>query len=357
MRVHARLPEDLWPEIVPAAAYILNRTLNRQLDWKIPLEVLHQLTKIPHSPPSIVHLRVYRARAYSLIHKIPKTEKLKPRAHIGYLVGYDSMNIFRIWIPSKKQVVRTRDVTFNETLFYNPNTPDITQQLRVEAEQVIEVVDMASSQPLIDRLELDTDTDSDLDQSSGVRQSSNHPKSYEMSKGVEIPNDSLPDHRLPTPSETESRTLASTTISQQLTPESDVIIVGAPESSSRRLQAESENSTEEDRKPGYKNNEVSADVSEDLILTDRRRRCQRVYLSALQEPERLQAFSSAFASGLKRPHRNQLPSEPRSWKELQRHPHREGFLAAAEKEYRDLERQQTFCHVPKTLGLKTLPLM
>jgi hypothetical protein len=82
-----------------------------------------------------------------------------------------------------------------------------------------------------------------------------------------------------------------------------------------------------------------------------------VYLSALQEPERLQAFLSAFASGLKRPHRNQLPPEPCFWKELQRHPHREGFLAAAEKEYRNLERQQTFCHIPKTLGLKTLSLM
>ena len=43
MRVHARLPEDLWPEIMPAAAYVLNRTPNRQLDWKTPLEELRRL--------------------------------------------------------------------------------------------------------------------------------------------------------------------------------------------------------------------------------------------------------------------------------------------------------------------------
>ena len=98
-------------------------------------------------------------------------------------------------------------------------------------------------------------------------------------------------------------------------------------------------------------------MSEDLILTNRRRHHRQVYLSALQEPEKLQAYSAAFASGLKRPHRNQLPSEPRSWKELQRHSHRDGFLAAAEKEYGDLERQQTFCHILKTPGLKILPLM
>jgi hypothetical protein len=47
-------------------------------------------------------------------------------------------------------------------LFYDPGTLDIPQQLQVEAEQVVEVVDMASSQPLIDQLNLNTDTDSDL---------------------------------------------------------------------------------------------------------------------------------------------------------------------------------------------------
>ena len=217
---------------------------------------------------------------------------------------------------------------------------------------------MASSQPLIDRLELDTDTDSDLDQSSGVRQSSNHPKPRELGKGHESHEDNLHDHRLPTPSETESRELTPATISRQLTPSSDVIVVRASETSSQLPPAELEDPSEdEDPRPGYKNNEVSSDISEDLILTNRRRRRQRVYLSALQEPEKLPAYSAAFASGLKRPHRNQLPPEPRSWKELQRHPHRDGFLAAAEKEYRDLERCKTFRHIPKTPGLKPLPLL
>ncbi len=101
MRIYANLPENLWPEIVTAAAYILNRTPNRQLGWKTPLEVLQQQTNMQNPHPSIAHLHVYGARAYPLIHNIPKTKKLKPRAHIRYLVGYDSSNIFRIWVPSK----------------------------------------------------------------------------------------------------------------------------------------------------------------------------------------------------------------------------------------------------------------
>jgi hypothetical protein len=35
------------------------------------------------------------------------------KAWIGYLVGYDSTNIYRIWNPVLKKVIRTRDVIFN----------------------------------------------------------------------------------------------------------------------------------------------------------------------------------------------------------------------------------------------------
>ena len=68
----------------------------------------------------------YTCRAYPLILKetIPRKQKLAPRAHIGYLVGYDSTNIYRIWMPSKKKIIRTKDVTFNEKLFYTKE-PDL----------------------------------------------------------------------------------------------------------------------------------------------------------------------------------------------------------------------------------------
>jgi hypothetical protein len=71
--------------------------------------------------PNIAHLRVYGCRAYPLIHEIPKKQKLRPRAQIGYLVGYNSSNIFRIWVPQDKKVIETRDVTFNESMKYDPD--------------------------------------------------------------------------------------------------------------------------------------------------------------------------------------------------------------------------------------------
>ncbi len=43
-----------------------------------------------------------------------KRRKLDAKAYIGFLVGYESMNINRLWVPYKKRVVSIRDVIFND---------------------------------------------------------------------------------------------------------------------------------------------------------------------------------------------------------------------------------------------------
>src|SRR5262245_10872405 len=87
--------------------------------------------------PSIAHLRTYGCRAYALRQRIPAGEKLTPRALIGYLVGYDATNVYRIWLPQAKshgkqgKVIRIRDVTFDEKQFYHPtHEPEAEQLLR-----------------------------------------------------------------------------------------------------------------------------------------------------------------------------------------------------------------------------------
>jgi hypothetical protein len=74
--------------------------------------------------PTFAHMHIYGCRAYPLKYNISKLQKLEPRAHIGYLVGYDSRNIHRIWVPSKDQVIRTRDVSFAENTFYKLDDVD-----------------------------------------------------------------------------------------------------------------------------------------------------------------------------------------------------------------------------------------
>jgi len=90
MRLAANLPITLASEIYIAATYLLNRTPTRALDWKTPFEIAYK------KKPSLAHLRAYGYRAYALRKQIPRTDKLSPRALIGYLVGYDSSNIYKI---------------------------------------------------------------------------------------------------------------------------------------------------------------------------------------------------------------------------------------------------------------------
>jgi hypothetical protein len=57
-------------------------------------------------------------RAYVLDRGPRRAQKLESRALIGHLVGYDSTNIYRIWLPQRDEVIRTRDVVFDTRRFY-----------------------------------------------------------------------------------------------------------------------------------------------------------------------------------------------------------------------------------------------
>ena len=120
MKNTANLPEILQPEMLTCAAYLLNRSPTKSLNQETPIGYLERLSGNQNSQPSLNHLVPYRCRAYSYIKKQPKLDRLEPRAHIGYLVGYISTNVFRIWIPSQKTIVETRDVVFDVTKRYNP---------------------------------------------------------------------------------------------------------------------------------------------------------------------------------------------------------------------------------------------
>ena len=51
--------------------------------------------------------------------KTNRLQRLNPRTWIGYLIGYDSTNIYRIWNPVLNKVFRTRDVILNEDVVFD----------------------------------------------------------------------------------------------------------------------------------------------------------------------------------------------------------------------------------------------
>ena len=62
------------------------------------------------------------------------------RAHIGYLVGYDSSNVYRVWIPHLKHVIRARDVRFDESKGYDPLEPHVP--LPATVTQLVDTLDI-----------------------------------------------------------------------------------------------------------------------------------------------------------------------------------------------------------------------
>ncbi|KAI1840359.1 hypothetical protein JX266_013452 [Neoarthrinium moseri] len=156
MRLSSRLPHRLWKFIVGAAVYLYNRTPRRYTTekgriWSTPIEQLREATW-DHTvtgprAPQIAHLRRYGCKCF--VQKKPsqsdfpaRKQKLDSRAHIGYLVGYDSTNIFWVWVPYKKRVLRVRDVIFDEGRLYNADQVAPTSEEAAELEEAIRYVEV-----------------------------------------------------------------------------------------------------------------------------------------------------------------------------------------------------------------------
>jgi hypothetical protein len=145
MAIAANLPDELWPEISRAAVYLHNRKPKYTYNWKSPYDRFHTHLAyrdgvvVEDRKPQQAHLKVYGCKAFVMItdamKKAKRVQRLKPKAWIGYLVGYDSTNIYRIWNPQLNKVFRTREVTFNEDSIFDGKKED--QQIENDQLQTI----------------------------------------------------------------------------------------------------------------------------------------------------------------------------------------------------------------------------
>ena len=151
MRIGANLPHSLWKEIVNTAVYLHNRTPRQGLGWKTPYEVLYTYAASSSGlsdirKPQLSHLRAYGCRAYAMTENAQQKKrrlyKLDPRAHIGYLVGYNSSNIFRIWIPHQGKVISTRDVIFDEDTVFDGKKEHHDNQLIAHLDELVAQITM-----------------------------------------------------------------------------------------------------------------------------------------------------------------------------------------------------------------------
>jgi hypothetical protein len=110
----------LWPEITSVIVHVTNRTATSTLQdvmpWQFVIDQVY-LDEAPHMP-DVSYFRVLGCKAYVLIKKEQqvKSNKIAPRTEIGILVGYESHNIWRMYLPGchGTKVVCSSHVRFDE---------------------------------------------------------------------------------------------------------------------------------------------------------------------------------------------------------------------------------------------------
>ena len=338
LQIDSKLPNGLWPEIVSAAGYILNRTPRQDFGWITPLEKLQTHLGLQNPKPKCGHIRIYGCRAYPLLHHIPKKDKLAPRAAIGYLVRWDSTNIFRVWAPSLKRIIRSRDVTFDESIKYDPASK--------EPPLLPSVVEIIAQLELPERELDDEDTYTFPAHHEPINQGNNtQPEQYsDQSKDLTI----VVDTGIITPEDTpEPVSGASLTSANQNTSilTAEDLADGASPNSENTTPSPTITTFEPKR-----SRDTSQGVLESNIIQGPRERHKprrEAYMASLECPEELIGYHTGFMAGalhskLKGPHRTALPLPPNTWNQLETHPLAEGFKLAAKKEFQDLEKRGTW---------------
>ncbi|SLM34143.1 Ribonuclease H-like domain [Lasallia pustulata] len=393
MRVAAGLPTYLWPEIMCAAGYIANRTPMQKHRWKTPYELA------TGKKPNLQHLKAYGCKAYSLNKEIGqkhKTWKLTERAHIGHLVGYDSTNIFRIWIPSQRKIIRTRDVTFDETAFYQPGEPDLHQLIREPFLELPLII------PPLQESSLYTDFGLDINSDEEERLNITPPLAIlEVNPAGKGPNSHL-IQQLPTPQPSIERSPQPSIERspspperspppQESSPELDTIIVMPPNTSqsiipfnlpaARTMVAPTTSVTPVTASIPSGSQEIVSTIDVDNIIGEgvkrtRRQRRQAYSAKIKKDSHTLCTFHNSFSMFTAahvfynnrretsltqetshqhgpqeiphqhgRLHRDTMPKEPDGYTEMLKHPHAEGFKQAMAVEITALKSKGTWREV------------
>ena len=404
MLIAARLPQSLWPLAVQVATYLLNRTpawtktADGSHTWTTPYERLFK------EKPNLANLRVFGCRAYVRDARVPLGNKVKSRAWIGYMVGYHASNIWQIWNPRHQEVVRERDVIFDETLFYDPDLPlpqDIPVRLPdpqpfqsvqippavLEADN--EVADDAVQDPVDDSPHTPPDHGNAAADEQTSHSPDKLPASHEEAPGPPTPERTPPRNGVTEdlyPSQHSPQMPGTFENSAPATPESnhmDGLFLPSGEDldqPSQQLSGELEDSQPEvpvrsnspsaaggeivdsqssqnQRNTAVRAGEISADLDPSLVITGKRKRSTRHLFAAFQ------GFSLSMQKALTpmannepspgifshRVHRDNLPPPPSGYREMTRHPLKHLFLAAMELELSTLESKGTWSvdHCPE----------
>ena len=106
------LDKKFWAEATATTCYQINRSPSLSINFKTPE---HMWTS---RPPKIAHLRPFGCIGYVHINQ----RKLEPRAMKAIFLGYPKgVKWYRLWLINERKVIISRDVIFNENVFFKRN--------------------------------------------------------------------------------------------------------------------------------------------------------------------------------------------------------------------------------------------
>ncbi|KAE8675966.1 hypothetical protein F3Y22_tig00111640pilonHSYRG00200 [Hibiscus syriacus] len=128
MRIHAELPKFIWAEAINTAAYLINRGPSVSLDGRIPEEVWSK------KEINLSHLRVFGCISYVHIDYAERS-KLDAKSNKCAFVGYGGDEFgYRFWDYENRNIIRSRDVIFNENVMYKDRSTVESSSSNTKAE-------------------------------------------------------------------------------------------------------------------------------------------------------------------------------------------------------------------------------
>ncbi len=340
--------------------YLNNRIFRRALSWKISFETLIE------KKSNLSHLQSYECKAYSLKNIISRKNRLKSKAFIDYLVKYDFINIFRIWISSRMRIVRIRDVLFDKTLFYDFAKLDSKHLLIINVKETLKIIEISDNIFFEMIIEKDDETDQTIDhledESIELRfeESVNQTNSIEKASFLHIVMKNIYLLILEMISNRNHKEFSENIIDTMLFFQIDLtineILNLIQNENQSILNSSIENESQSQSFIKSKRNKQSMIMSADAMIMNIRFRKQ-TYSIALITIETLESFHAAFSIDLKRSkqkksnisklHRDDLLVESRYWRQMLRHRFSQKFQMIAQKKFFELKKRDTFFWVKK----------
>lgn len=108
MLATAGLEKQFWAEAVKTACYVINRSPSTAIDLKTPMEMW------TGKPANYSYLHIFGSPAY-VMYNTQEKSKLDPKSRECIFLGYtDGVKGYRLWDPTSRKVVISRDVVFVE---------------------------------------------------------------------------------------------------------------------------------------------------------------------------------------------------------------------------------------------------